>query len=437
MRMYDIIKSKRDGFELSEAEINFFVDGFTNGSIPDYQVSALMMAVYFNSMNEKETSFLTKAMVNSGDIIDLSEIHGIKVDKHSTGGVGDKTTLIVMPIVACNGVKMAKMSGKGLGHTGGTIDKLESIPGFNTSLSKEDFLGNVNVHNACIIGQSMNLAPADKKIYALRDVTATVDIIPLIASSIMSKKIAAGCDCIVLDVKCGNGAFMKTLDDAKLLAREMIQIGENAGKKTVAFITDMDIPLGKNIGNSLEVIEAIEVLNNRGDKMLTELCLHLSAALLNLADKGSYDECYELSVKSLESGLALKKFAEIVASQGGNANYIFNPELFEKAQYSGKILASQNGYLVNIDAEKTGNASVLAGAGRLKKDDIIDYSAGIVLKKKYADYAEKGEEIAVVYGNNEEKLLSAVSLLDTAFTFTTTQPENKKVILDKISKETK
>lgn len=406
MRMYDIIAKKRDGNELSEAEISYLIKGYVDGSIPDYQMSAFLMAVYFNGMTEHETHYMTNEVAHSGDMVDLSPIDGIKVDKHSTGGVGDKTTLIVAPIVAACGVKVAKMSGRGLGHTGGTVDKLESIPGYKTTLSREEFFKVVNETGLSVIGQSGNLAPADKKMYALRDVTATVDNIPLIAVSIMSKKLAAGSDCILLDVKTGSGAFMKTLEDSFALASEMVKIGENAGRRTMALITDMDTPLGEAIGNSLEVIEAVATLNGNGPEDLTKVCLQLAANMLVLAGLGTEEECLLKARQVIEDGSALKRLAAMVEAQGGNSRVIYDTECFEKAPFSYEVLAKEEGIIRSMDTEKCGIASMLLGAGRETKDSPVDLSAGILLRKKTGDRVAKGDVLALMYAS-DEKLFAA------------------------------
>ena len=411
MRMYDIIKKKRDGQELSTEEINFFIEGVTSGEIPDYQTSALCMAIYFKGMNDRETSDLTFAVRDSGDRLDFSEIDGIRVDKHSTGGVGDKTSLVVAPIVASLGVKVAKMSGRGLGHTGGTIDKLEAIEGFKTTLSDEDFIKQVNDIGFAIVGQSRQFAPADKKLYALRDVTATVDSMPLIAASIMGKKLAADDDCIVLDVKTGSGSFMKTVEDSKKLASLMVNIGKRAGKKMVALITNMDRPLGYAIGNALEVIEAVETLNGRGPADFTEVCLTLAAHMLNLAGRGSVAECRKMAQKAIDDKSALNKLIETVKAQGGNAKLIENTENFKKAKYSHSVKSTKTGYVSSVDTEAYGLASLALGAGRNTIEDKIDYSAGIILKRKTGDYVEEGEEIAVLYSDNEKSFANAEKIL--------------------------
>ena len=402
MRMYDIIKKKRDGEELSAEEIRWFVDGYSKGDIPDYQAAALCMAIYFKNMTIRETTDLTLAVRDSGEKLDFSAVNGIRVDKHSTGGVGDKTSFVVAPIVASLGIKVAKMSGRGLGHTGGTVDKLESIDGFKTTLSEEDFIKQVNEIGIAIIGQSKQLAPADKKLYALRDVTATVDSMPLIASSIMGKKLAADDDCIVLDVKTGSGSFMKSIEDSKNLASIMVDIGKRSGKKMTALITDMDRPLGNAIGNSLEVIEAIETLKGNGPKDLYDLSIALSANMLYLAGKGEYSRCEEMAKMSISDGTALAKLTEMVKAQGGNGDYIVNTDNFKKAGYAYSVLSENAGYIQSVNAEAYGLASLNLGAGRSKIEDKIDYTAGIILKKKTGDFVQKGEEIATLYANDKK-----------------------------------
>lgn len=402
MRMYDIIKKKRDGQELSAEEIRWFVDGYSKGDIPDYQAAALCMAIYFKDMTIRETTDLTLAVRDSGEKLDFSAVNGIRVDKHSTGGVGDKTSFVVAPIVASLGIKVAKMSGRGLGHTGGTVDKLESIDGFKTTLSEEDFIKQVNEIGIAIIGQSKQLAPADKKLYALRDVTATVDSMPLIASSIMGKKLAADDDCIVLDVKTGSGSFMKSIEDSKKLASIMVDIGKRSGKKMTALITDMDRPLGNAIGNSLEVIEAIETLKGNGPKDLYDLSIALSANMLYLAGKGEYSRCEEMAKMSISDGTALAKLTEMVKAQGGNGDYIVNTANFKKAGYAYSVLSENAGYIQSVNTEAYGLASLNLGAGRSKIEDKIDYTAGIILKKKTGDFVQKGEEIAILYANDKK-----------------------------------
>lgn len=417
MRMFDIIAKKRDGGVLSREELEFAVMGFVNGQVPDYQMSALLMAIYLKGMTEKETAQLTDVMAHSGDMVDLSSISGIKADKHSTGGVGDKTTLVIAPIVAACGVKIAKMSGRGLGHTGGTVDKMEAVPGTQTAVDRERFFAQVNEIGISVIGQSGNLAPADKKMYALRDVTATIGCVPLIASSIMSKKLAAGSDCILLDVKTGNGAFMKTLDDSIELAKAMVSIGQHNGRKVAALITDMDTPLGHNIGNSLEVIESVEVLKGHGPADLTEVCYQLAANMLYLAGKGTLEECRRMAEEAVASGAAYEKLKQMFAAQGGDVSVLDDPDKFQKAKFSRPLLAGESGYLVRMNTEMVGNASVGLGAGRITKEDVIDFAAGIVLHKKTGDKVEKGECLATLYADHEEKFDVAEEMFRAALTF--------------------
>lgn len=428
MRMYDIIHKKRNGGELSEEEIRFFIEGYTDESIPDYQAAALCMAIYFRGMTPKETSILTLAMAESGDQIDLGGIEGFTVDKHSTGGVGDKTSLIVVPIVASCGGKVAKMSGRGLGHTGGTVDKLESIPGFRTELNPDDFIKQVNGIGLCIVGQTGELAPADKKLYALRDVTATVESIPLIASSIMSKKLAAGSKGIVLDVKTGSGAFMKTVKESENLAKEMVAIGKSAGRSVTAVITNMDIPLGDSVGNSLEVIEAIKTLKGEGESDLTEVCLTLAAQMLSMVTGEDEKTCYSMAKGAIDNGLAINKLREMISAQGGNANVVDDYSLFKQPKYTAEIFSECDGYIEHTDAEKIGIASVILGAGREKKGDPIDPSAGIVLKKKTGDYVKKGEPLAVFYTDDEGKIEGAKQEFLDAFTFGNERTQPQKLI---------
>lgn len=429
MRMYDIIMKKRNGHELSEKEIVFAVQGFTDGSIPDYQISALLMAIYFQGMNEKETLDLTMAMAHSGDLLDLSAITGIKVDKHSTGGVGDKTSLVVGPMVAALGVPVAKMSGRGLGHTGGTIDKLESISGFQTALDTKDFIENVNEINMAIVGQTANLAPADKKLYALRDVTATVDNLSLIASSIMSKKIASGADAIVLDVKTGSGAFMKTEKDAIDLAREMVKIGTGAGKDTIAIVSNMDQPLGNMVGNALEVKEAIETLDGNGPEDLTELSYVLGAYMLIAAGKAdSLEEGMEKLRETIENKSALNKFREFIEAQGGDGAVVENTEILPKASIIMDIISEEAGFIKRIDTSEIGMVSLILGGGRETKDSAIDLSVGIELKKKIGDRIEKDEVIATIYANDLERLKAARERLDLAYEISVT-PVNKQQLV--------
>ena len=431
MRMYDVIKNKRDGKALTNEEIKFFVEGFAKGEIPDYQAAALCMAIYFNGMNIEETTALTLAVRDSGEKLNFSNINGLRVDKHSTGGVGDKTSLIVAPIVASCGIKIAKMSGRGLGHTGGTIDKLESIPGFNTDLPIDEFERIVNETGIAIVGQSAELAPADKMLYALRDVTATVDSMPLIASSIMGKKLAADDDCIVLDVKTGSGSFMKTIEQSKQLARIMVDIGKNAGKKTLALITDMDIPLGNAIGNALEVKEALEVLNGNGPADLTEVCLSLATNMLYLAEKGSLEQCETMVKDAISSKRALKTFADMVKAQGGNPDYIYNPALFKVADYSHQVKAPSSGYIYSVDTEGYGIASLLLGAGRNVKEDKIDFSAGIILHAKTGDFVNEGDVIATLYSDTNSFASSEKKLLEST-KISNTSPQKRALVLARV-----
>lgn len=423
MRMVDIIEKKRDGQELTTAEINFFIEGYTKGEIPDYQASALAMAIYFQDMNDRERADLTRAMVESGDTIDLSAIDGVKVDKHSTGGVGDTTTLVLAPLVASLDVPVAKMSGRGLGHTGGTIDKLESIAGFHVELTREQFIDLVNRDKVAVIGQSGNLTPADKKLYALRDVTGTVNSIPLIASSIMSKKIAAGADAIVLDVKTGDGAFMKTQEDAEKLAHAMVRIGNHVGRKTIAIISDMSQPLGFAIGNALEVKEAIETLQGKGPKDLTKLVLTLGSQMVILAGKAkTSEEAKEMLLDAIHSGKALAKFKEFLANQGGDASIVDDLTKLPQAKYKIELPAKQSGYISRMVADEIGVASMILGAGRATKEDVIDLAVGLVLHKKVGDKVEEGESILTIYSNREnvedvkQKLYDNIFIADTATT---------------------
>lgn len=421
MRMVDLIAKKRDGGELSAEEIRFIIEGYTRGEIPDYQISALAMAIYFRDMTERERADLTMAMVRSGEQVDLSAIEGIKVDKHSTGGVGDTTTLVLAPLVAALDIPVAKMSGRGLGHTGGTIDKLESIEGFTVEFTKQEFIEKVNRHKIAIIGQTADLTPADKKLYALRDVTATVDSIPLIASSVMSKKIAGGSDAIVLDVKTGSGAFMKSLEDARALAEAMVDIGNRLGRKTTAVISDMSQPLGYAVGNALEVREAIETLQGRGPKDLEELCLTLGGQMVVLAGKaGSAEEAEEKLREVLRSGKALEKFREWIASQGGDPSVADDPDRLPRADYQIEVPAREKGVVAEIVADQIGIAAMMLGAGRTTKESQIDLSVGLVLHKKIGDPVEKGEPLATIHANRErvdeiiEKLQAAIKIGDRA-----------------------
>ena len=429
MLMVDLIKKKRDGQRLTKEEIEFMVKGYTNGEIPDYQMSAMLMAILFQHMDPQETVELTLAMMNSGDVLDLSGIQGIKVDKHSTGGVGDKTSLVLTPMVASLGVPVAKMSGRGLGHTGGTIDKLESFTGFHTDITNEQFLQNVSEIGISIMGQTANLAPADKKLYALRDVTGTVDNLSLIVSSIMSKKLAAGADAIVLDVKCGNGAFMKTEPEAVELAKSMVDIGKRSGRKMVAVISDMDQPLGCTVGNALEVQEAIETLNGRGPQDLRELCLTLGSQMVVLAGKAADEkEARERLTDVLDDGTALAKLADFIEAQGGSREQVYHPETLPKASMTCEVKAGVNGYVENIVCEEIGTTSLLLGGGRRNKTDQIDLSVGIVLKKKVGDAVTCDDTIAVIHANDAQKMEEAKNRLYQAYSFSTTKPESKKLI---------
>lgn len=419
MRMYDIIHKKRCGLALDEGEIRFFVEGYTRGDIPDYQASALCMAICCRGMTSGETAVLTDAIMRSGDVVDLSMFGDLSVDKHSTGGVGDKTSLIVAPVVASLGGKMAKMSGRGLGHTGGTVDKLESIAGYRTSMTREEFIDTVKNVGVCVVGQSGDLAPADKKLYALRDVTATVDCVPLIASSIMGKKLAAGAKSIVLDVKAGSGAFMKTVDDARKLADEMIRVGTMCGRNVRALVTNMDIPLGHNVGNSLEVAEAVRVLRGEQKGDLYEICVALASNLVSMFKKISVQESQLMVVKSIESGAAFAKMKEWIAAQGGDVSMIEDISKLPRAPYSREIASPCDGYISHMNTEGIGLCASLLGAGRVNKGDSIDFGAGIELAKKTGDYVGKGEKIATLHASNEalfadakEKFLSSLEFSD-------------------------
>ena len=421
MRVVDLIEKKQAGLALSQEEIKFLIAGYTDGTIPDYQMSALAMAIYFQGMTEEEASYLTMAMVKSGDEIDLSAIHGVKVDKHSTGGVGDTTTLVLAPLVAACGVPVAKMSGRGLGHTGGTTDKLEAIPGFSVTLSPQDFIDHVNRYKIAVVGQSGNLTPADKKLYALRDVTGTVQSIPLIASSIMSKKIAAGADAIVLDVKTGEGAFMKTLADAEALAHTMVKIGHQVGRKTLAVISDMSQPLGYMIGNALEVKEAIQTLQGKGPEDLTELCLVLGGQMLLAANQvSSLEEGKALLQEQIDSGRALEVFKTFLANQGGDTRIVDNPDLLPQARYQIPFLTQSSGVVSQWVADEVGVAAMMLGAGRETKEDIIDPAVGIELCAKVGDPIQEGQPLAILHSNREDvsevlaRLSAAVSIADSA-----------------------
>lgn len=419
MRAVDIIRKKRDGCSLTEEEIRFLIEGYTRGEVPDYQLSAWAMAVYFQGMDARETGILTDAMASSGERVDLSSIRGIKVDKHSTGGVGDKTTLIVGPIVAACGVPVAKMSGRGLGHTGGTIDKLESIPGFHVELTREEFIYNVNSIGLAVISQSGNITPADKKLYALRDVTATVDSIPLIASSVMSKKIASGADAIVLDVKYGSGAFMKTKEEAETLARAMVEIGKEVGRKTVAVLSSMEQPLGYAVGNALEVKEAIAVLQGKGPEDVTELCLTLASWMIYLGEKAtSIEKARRLAEEALYHGKALTVFSQFVAAQGGDARVCLQPEeVLPKANQVIQLRSREKGVITGMDGEKVGLAAMKSGAGRATKEDSIDPAAGIILYKKRGDRVEAGECLAEIHCNDRINVEEVKTILLEAYAF--------------------
>ncbi len=429
MRMYDVIMKKRNGQSLSEEEIRFFVQGYTRGEIPDYQVSALMMAIYFQGMSKEETLALTMEMARSGDMLDLSELQGIKVDKHSTGGVGDKTSLALTPMVAACGISVAKMSGRGLGHTGGTIDKLESFAGFTTGISRETFIKNVNEIGISIMGQTADLAPADKKLYALRDVTATVDQMSLIASSIMSKKLAAGADAIVLDVKTGSGAFMKTLEDSIALAKEMVSIGNGAGRNTIAVVSDMDQPLGYAVGNSLEVIEAIETLKGNGPADFTELVMELGSQMLIAGGRASTkEEAQALLQEMITSGAALDKFAEFIKAQGGDERAVYDTTLLPKASIIREIKSDTEGYIHKIQCDEIGICSLILGGGRETKESEIDLSVGFVLTKKIGDFVKVGETLAYMHANDEAKAQMAEKRFKAAYTISTKTAQKPEMI---------
>ena len=436
MRIYDIIRKKRDNHELSKAEIEFFVDKYSKGEIPDYQASALLMAIYLNKMNKEETVYLTQAMMNSGEVIDLSEIEGIKVDKHSTGGVGDKTTIALVPLVAACGAPVAKMSGRGLGHTGGTLDKLESIPGFSTEMESKRFIDLVNKHKIAVCGQTAKIAIADKKMYALRDVTATVENISLIAASIMCKKIASGANAILLDVKTGDGAFMKTLDDSFELAKAMVDIGNGMNRETIGIITDMDEPLGFAIGNSLEVVEAIETLKGNGPKDFVNLCETLGAYMLVLAKNvDTFEEGREKIREAISSGLALEKLKVFIENQGGDKRVVDDYSLLPQANIVVPIKANKDGYISKIEAEEVGVSAMILGAGRETKDDELDLSAGIILNKKVGDYVNKGDILATMYLNKEEKLESAKERFINAYSIVDEKVDPKKLVYGVVTKD--
>lgn len=423
MNVYEIIDKKKRGLELNQTEIEYLINGYVNNEIPDYQISAWLMAVYFQGMTDRELLALTNCMTKSGEIVDLSSIMGVKVDKHSTGGVGDKVTLVVAPIVAACGGKVAKLSGRGLGFTGGTIDKLEAIPGLKTALAEEDFFNMVNEIGLAVMGQSADIAPADKKLYALRDVTATVDSIPLIASSIMSKKLAAGSDKIVLDVTVGSGAFMKDKENAVQLAEKMVAIGNGAGKKTVAILTNMDVPLGKMVGNNLEVVEAIETLKGRGPEDLIAVVVEIASTMLYLAQIGTKEECMKKVKRVIADGSALEKLKLMVERQGGDGSYIENPDQFEKAIYQHEIIANNSGYIGKMNTEECGKAAVLLGAGREVKDDPIDMTAGIQFNKKTGDAVKQGDIVAIAYSSSKEKLQQGVQKISDIYDIVDKRPQ--------------
>ena len=428
MRMYDIIEKKRYGKALTKQEIEYFINGYVSGKIPDYQASSLLMAICCNGMEDKELADLTIAMADSGDKLDLSPVNGVTVDKHSTGGVGDKTTLIVAPIVASLGCKVAKMSGRALGYTGGTADKLESIEGYKINIPEKNFIDQVNKIGIGLISTSSNLAPADKKIYALRDVTATVESIPLIVSSIMSKKIAAGSQCILLDVKMGNGAFMKNISQATELAEKMVGIGKLADRKTMAIITNMDIPLGNKIGNAMEVQESIDVLKGNGPEDLTNLCIEIAAYMLMLCSGKEKKECLKLAQNCIDDGSAFNKFRELVIAQGGNIKQIDNPNLFEKSKYEVDVKAEKTGYISAMDTAKIGSLSGMLGARRTIKEDAIDYSAGITLLKKTGDWIKTGEVIAKLHTSKDDIIDDAIKKYLSSIEITESKPEEKTLV---------
>ena len=430
MRMIDIIEHKKQGLELTKEEIEFFVSGFTSGNIPDYQASALAMAIYFNKMSDEETSVLTNAMAKSGDMLDLSFFGNLSVDKHSSGGVGDKTTLVVAPIAAALGCVVAKMSGRGLGFTGGTIDKLESIPNFNTQMSPQEFINQAKNIGIVVAGQTGNMAPCDKKLYALRDVTATVDCMPLIASSIMSKKLAAGSKNIVLDVKCGDGAFMKSKEDATHLANEMIKIGTALGRNVSAVISDMDSPLGFAVGNTLEVVEAVKILKGEKVPRLYELCITLASHMVSSCKGISLDSAKEQCEAVIENGSALQKLCDLVKAQGGDESYIKDESKFPLAKYKYEIKAEKDGYISLLEAEKIGNASCLLGAGRSVKDDKIDTLAGIVLSVKVGDKISKNDTVMTLYSSSEEKIKNALSTALSSIKISDKKVKEQNVIID-------
>ena len=435
MRMYDVIQKKKAGETLSKDEIHEMIQAYVAEEIPDYQMAAFLMAVYFQGMTAEELTELTMAMAHSGEMVDLSPIPGIKVDKHSTGGVGDKTTLVIAPIVAACGGKVAKMSGRGLGHTGGTVDKLESIPGFQTEMTQEKFFEIVKRTGVSVIGQSGNLVPADKKLYALRDVTATVDSLPLIAASVMSKKIAAGSDKIVLDVTTGSGAFLENMEESLELAKTMVSIGELAERETVALITNMDTPLGIAIGNALEVKEVIEILHGKGPEDLRYVCVQLAANMLYVSGVGEIDTCIRMAEEALDKGTAYDKFREMVEAQGGNVEMLDHPEQLPSAPYQCEVKAEQEGYIVKMNTKQCGIASVVLGAGRETKESTIDMAAGIHIYRKTGDYVKQGETLAVVFAEKEEKLQPACKLLAEAYFYGTEKPAEQPFVYARVTKD--
>lgn len=435
MRMYDIIDKKKRGQECSREEIRFLINGYVKEEIPDYQVSAFLMAVYYQGMTDAELLELTDCMAKSGDMVDLSEIQGIKVDKHSTGGVGDKTTLVVAPLVAACGGKVAKMSGRGLGFTGGTIDKLESIPGLQTGIPQEEFFDIVNRLGLCVIGQSAQIAPADKKLYALRDVTATVDSIPLIAASVMSKKLASGSDKIVLDVTVGSGAFMKTPEEAAQLAQKMVSIGEGAGRETIAILTNMDVPLGIAVGNDIEVMEAIDTLKGQGPEDFQTICVEFASYMLFLGGAASLEECREKVLTALREGKGIEKLAQMVEAQKGDSSYIYHPENFAAAKYQCDLKMEQTGYITHMDTERCGKTAVVLGAGRETKESEIDASAGIRFYHKTGEFVEKDQVLATLYASDEKKLQEGLSYLKQAYTFGKEREQPMKEVLAYVTKD--
>lgn len=435
MRMYDVIDKKKKGNVLSNEEIEYVINGYVSDEIPDYQMSAWLMAIYYMGMNDQELLCMTDCMAKSGDMVDLSKIEGIKVDKHSTGGVGDKTTLVVAPIVAACGGKVAKMSGRGLGFTGGTIDKLESIPGMQTAIDEKRFFDIVNKLGLAVIGQSGEIAPADKKLYALRDVTATVDSIPLIAASIMSKKLAAGSDKILLDVTVGSGAFMKSKEDAITLAQKMVAIGEGAGRTTKAILTNMDVPLGIAVGNDIEIVEAIDTLKGNGPEDFQEICEVFATNMLLLSEIGSEEDCRKKVLKVIEDGSALEKFAQMVEAQGGDSEYIYHPDKFSKAEYQKDILAKESGWVTKMETEICGKTAVVLGAGRETKDSPIDSKAGIRFFKKTGDQVQKGDVLATVYASTQEKLDAGYQYLLSGYSFGKQPVDRWDSVLAQVTKD--